>query len=92
MDISYDPRYGIAYIRFREGMRGADTVRIGAEINFDISPDGTVYGIELLNAREQIASGDVITFKDESTGKVFEIPLSLQGEPGQETQDAIDPA
>ena len=42
-----------------------ETRQISAEINIDISPDGKIYGIELLNAKEQF----------ESTGKTFEVPL-----------------
>ena len=54
MKISYDPRYNIAYIRFREKTDGVDTIRVSDELNVDMAPDGTVYGIELLNANEQL--------------------------------------
>lgn len=52
MDITYDPRYNIAYIRFRRKAAGVRTLQVSDEMNVDLSPDGKVYGIELLNARE----------------------------------------
>ena len=51
MDITYDPRYNIAYIRLRRKPPGVKTVQVSEEMNIDLSPDGKVYGIELLNAR-----------------------------------------
>jgi uncharacterized protein YuzE len=77
MDITYDPRYNIAYIRFRQKSKAIETRQISAEINIDISPDGKVYGIELLNAKEQLIRGKKISFTDESTGRAFEIPLKF---------------
>jgi uncharacterized protein YuzE len=75
MDITYDPRYNIAYIRLRKKAAGLKTLQVSEEMNIDISPDGKVYGIELLNAREQLIKGKKISFVDESTGKVRELPL-----------------
>ena len=48
------------------------------ELNVDVAPDGTVYGIELLNANEQLKRGDVrgLLIVNESTGDKTEIPLS----------------
>jgi uncharacterized protein YuzE len=76
MKITYDPRYNIAYIRLRKKAIGTKTVRVSEEMNVDLSPDGKVYGIELLNAREQLMKGKKISFVDESTGKAFELPLA----------------
>jgi uncharacterized protein YuzE len=56
MKLTYDPRYNIAYIRFHEKTAQVQTIRISDELNIDIAPDGTVYGIELLNANEQLRS------------------------------------
>jgi uncharacterized protein YuzE len=75
MDIKYDPRYNIAYIRLRRKTAHVRTLRVSDEMNIDLSPDGKVYGIELLNAREQLIKGKKISFTDESTGKAREIPL-----------------
>jgi len=75
MDITYDPRYNIAYIRLRRKAAGLRTLRVSEEMNIDLSPDGKVYGIELLNAREQLIKGKKISFTDESTGKARELQL-----------------
>ena len=75
MDITYDPRYNIAYIRLRRKAPGVKTVQVSEEMNIDLSPDGKIYGIELLNAGEQLIKGKKISFVDESTGKARELPL-----------------
>ena len=54
MKISYDPQYNIAYIKVREKSGEVETLQISDEINIDITPDGKIYGIELLNANEQL--------------------------------------
>jgi uncharacterized protein YuzE len=41
----------------REDRRG-ETIRVSDELNVDLAPDGTVYGIELLNANEQLRAAD----------------------------------
>ncbi|MEW6482408.1 MAG: DUF2283 domain-containing protein [bacterium] len=63
-------------MRFREKASEIETIQISNELNIDISPDGKVYGIELLNANEQlqiIQKG--FAFTDESTGKTVQIPV-----------------
>ncbi len=77
MRISYDPRYNIAYIKLREKIAQVETIHISDELNIDILPDGTVYGIELLNANEQleIEKEKAFTFQDESTGKKLRLPI-----------------
>ena len=57
MKLSYDPKHNIAYIRLRERQGEIETLRISDELNVDMAPDGTVYGIELLNANEQLTRG-----------------------------------
>lgn len=78
MKLSYDPRYNIAYIRFRERSGQVDTVHISDELNVDIAPDGSIYGIELLNANEQFRRGDLgnLLVVNESTGDHTEVPLN----------------
>jgi uncharacterized protein YuzE len=55
MKLTYDPAHNIAYIAFRDKPEEVETVKISDELNIDMAPDGTVYGIELLNANEQLA-------------------------------------
>jgi len=56
MQRTYDPRYNVAYIRLREKTAEVETLPIGGELN--LAPDGTVYGIELLNANPQLSSAE----------------------------------
>jgi uncharacterized protein YuzE len=56
--ITYDPRYNIAYLRFREKLEDVETIRLSEEILIDLAPDGTLYGIELLNANAQLKAAD----------------------------------
>jgi uncharacterized protein YuzE len=51
---TYDPRYNIAYMRFRERQGDMDSVWISDELVVAMAPDGTLYGIELLNPKEQL--------------------------------------
>jgi uncharacterized protein YuzE len=75
MEIRYDPRYNIAYIRIEAKTAGVKTVQVSEDMNIDLSPDGKVCGIELLNANEQLIKNEKISFIDESTGKTLELRL-----------------
>ncbi len=68
----------MAYIRFGEKRAEVETLRISDELNIDLAPDGTVYGIELLNANEQLAlrSDGKLVLVDEARGKTYEVALS----------------
>ena len=77
MRFTYDPRYNIAYIRFHEKGSEVEAIRISDELVVDIAPDGTIYGIELLNANEQVRredAGELIVI-NEATGQRVELPL-----------------
>lgn len=78
MRLTYDPRYNIAYIRLHEKATEVETIKIGDEINIDIAPDGTIYGIELLNANEQLKREDAgkLFVINEATGEKSELVLS----------------
>ena len=60
----------------RRKAAGVRTLQISEEMNIDLSPDGEIYGIELLNARDQLIKGKKISFLDESTGKARELQFS----------------
>jgi len=79
MRFTYDPRYNIAYIRFREKSADVETIRISDEFIVDMNPDGRIYGIELLNANEQLKREDMgrLLVINEATGEQNELPLSL---------------
>ena len=78
MKFSYDPRYNIAYIRFQEKRADMDAIRISDELIVDMAPDGTISGIELLNANEQLWREDKneLVFINEATGERTDIPLA----------------
>lgn len=79
MKFTYDPRYNIAYIRFHEKKAEVETLKISDELAIDISPDGTIYGIELLNANNQLQREDMgkLLVINEATGEQKELSLAI---------------
>jgi uncharacterized protein YuzE len=78
VQLSYDPRRNIAYLRLRE-LAGTqvETIRLSDEVNVDLAPDGTVYGIELLNANAQFRASDGGRFVViNEGGHRIEVPLA----------------
>ena len=78
MKLTYDPRYNIAYLRLHEKKAEVETIKVSDEINIDIAADGTIYGIELLNANEQLRKEDEgkLLVVNEATGERAEVALS----------------
>jgi uncharacterized protein YuzE len=79
MKFSYDPRYNIAYICLQEKHTQVEAVRLSEELVIDIAADGTLYGIELLNANEQLQREDHgrLLVVNEATGEQVELPLDI---------------
>ncbi len=80
MKLTYDPRHNLAYLRFQEKTAGVETIRVSDELNVDIAPDGTIYGIELLNANEQLRGeeqGKLVVVNTQK-GDRNEIPLEVE--------------
>jgi uncharacterized protein YuzE len=77
MKLTFDPRRNVAYLRLQEKSLEVETIRISEELNIDLAPDGTVYGVELLNANEQLQAGDegTLVVVNEALGQRHEIPL-----------------
>jgi uncharacterized protein YuzE len=80
MRLSYDPRYNIAYIRFHPKRAEVESIRISDELVIDLAPDGTIYGIELLNANDQLKREDAgkLLIINEATGEQAELPLAVE--------------
>lgn len=80
MHLSYDPEFNVAYIRLRRKRAKVTTIEVSDELNVDIGPDGRVYGIELLNANEQLAGERVkkLTVENQRSGKSAELRLALR--------------
>ena len=78
MDLTYDSEFNIAYIRLRPKRAKVTTVDVSDELNVDIGPDGRVYGIELLNANEQLGSQRVKTLivRNRRSGKKEQLALA----------------
>jgi uncharacterized protein YuzE len=76
MKLTYDPKRNIAYIRFHEKGPTVETIRISDALNVDMAPDGTVYGVELLNANDQLRADDgALVVINEALGERREIRL-----------------
>jgi uncharacterized protein YuzE len=77
MKLTYDPRHNIAYLRLHEKTAEVETIHVSEELNVDIAPDGTVYGIELLNANEQLKGEDMgtLVIVNQALGKQQEVAL-----------------
>ncbi|MGE0057506.1 MAG: DUF2283 domain-containing protein [Dehalococcoidia bacterium] len=77
MKLSYDQRHNVAYLRLAEASAEVETIQVSDDLNVDIAPSGKIYGIELLNASEQLDdlfSGKLI-LENEATGATVEIAL-----------------
>lgn len=79
MKLTYDPRYNVAYLSFQEKAAEVETIRLSEAISVDLAPDGTVYGVELLNANEQLRgeNGSSLIVVNEAAGETREIPLGV---------------
>ena len=79
MKLTYDRDRNIAYLRLRPKGTDVETIQVSDELNVDIAADGSVYGIELLNANEQLRAADQgkLVLVDEAAGKEVELPLSF---------------
>ena len=78
MKLTYDPRYNVAYIRLHEKKTEVQTIRISDEMCVDMAPDGTIYGIELLNANSLLRAEDQgnLVVINEAIGDRKQIPFS----------------
>ncbi|MDO9529515.1 MAG: DUF2283 domain-containing protein [Syntrophales bacterium] len=79
MKLSYDPRHNVAYIRFRSKTSEVEPIKISDELIVDMAADGTIYGIELLNANEQLQREDKgkLLVINEATGEQVDVLLSI---------------
>jgi uncharacterized protein YuzE len=77
MKLTYDPKYNIAYIHLQDKTAEVETLRLSDELSVDMAPDGTVYGIELLNANRQLGADALgkLIIVNEASGNSCEIAL-----------------
>lgn len=79
MKLTYDPKYNIAYICLKEKSAQVQTIHISDELNVDLAPDGTIFGIELLNANAQLAGdpeGQIVVV-NEASGESAKVKLGV---------------
>ena len=79
MKLTYDPKYNVAYIHLQDKTTQVETIRLSDELNVDMTPDGTVYGIELLNANRQLRADQLgkLVVVNEGLGESAEIELPV---------------
>ncbi|MBM4437125.1 MAG: DUF2283 domain-containing protein [Actinobacteria bacterium] len=77
MRLVYDPRHNVAYLRLQAKTVQVETIQVRDELNVDIAPDGTVYGIEPLNANAQFGGDDggALVVVNEALGRQQVVPL-----------------
>jgi uncharacterized protein YuzE len=76
MKLTYDPEYNIAYIQLRRKRAQVKTIQVSDELNVDIAEDGSIYGIELLNANPQLARGRNVVLENLKTGRREKLSLA----------------
>ncbi|MBN2009605.1 DUF2283 domain-containing protein [candidate division KSB1 bacterium] len=77
MELSYDSSYNIAYIKLRQKSTEVESIKVSDELVIDMTADGKIYGIELLNANEQLGLSlkKSFTFINEQDDKKLEVAL-----------------
>jgi uncharacterized protein YuzE len=79
MKLTYDPDFNIAYIRLRRKNAKVTTISVSDELNVDLGPDGRIYGIEFLNANQQLAGQRVkkLIVQNTRSGHSAELRLAI---------------
>ncbi len=78
MKMTYDLKYNIGYISFKEKTEQVNSIKLSEDLVVDIAPDGSIYGIELLNVKEQMFGDKLkqILLLNENTGKQTAVELT----------------
>ena len=78
MKLSYHPQHNVAYISLKDKSEEVETIRVSDELNIDMTPDGTIYGIELLNANAQLSGNGhaELIIVNEASGRSSTVPLA----------------
>ncbi len=71
MKLTYDLKYNVGYLSFKEKTEQVNSIKLSEDLVVDIAPDGTIYGIELLNVKEQMFADNLkqLLLLNENTGK-----------------------
>jgi uncharacterized protein YuzE len=78
MKLTYDPRYNIAYIKLGKGTGTVHSIKVSESVVIDLAADGSIHGIELLNANEQLYDKDGLHVQliNEATGEERDIDMA----------------
>jgi uncharacterized protein YuzE len=79
MRISVNRKLNVAYVRLQDSPETVETKKLSEDLLMDVGPDGTVYGLELLNASEQLRSADLaeLEVENEDSGETTRVSLPL---------------
>lgn len=80
MKVTYDPTYNIAYIQLSDKREEGEvrSFAISDAVNIDVTPDGSLYGIELLNANQQLGTDErMLSFSNvaKHTEQILELDI-----------------
>jgi uncharacterized protein YuzE len=77
MKVDYDIRFNIGYIRFKEKTDKVNSFKISEDLVVDMGEDGSIYGIELLNLKEQLFGDKLseVVLHNENSGNKLKIEL-----------------
>ncbi len=80
MRITLNEKLNVAYVYFQDQPADVKAVELADDLIMDVDADGTVYGLELLNARKQLAKEDFqeLEVENEESGerRRVELPFS----------------
>ena len=78
MKFCYAPRRNVAYFKFQTRQTDVESIQVSDELVVDMTPDGKIFGIELLNANEQLTSEGprFLEVVNGSPGQRTEFPLA----------------
>lgn len=79
MKMTYDLKYNVGYISFKEKTEQVNSIKLSEDLIVDIAPDGSIYGIELLNVKDQMFGDNLkqILLLNENTGKQTAVELPV---------------
>ncbi len=79
MRITVNRKLNVAYIYLQDRPDTVETKQLSEDLMMDVGPGGTVYGLELLNAEEQLRSADLaqLEVSDEESGETTRVALPL---------------
>ena len=79
MRISVNRKLNVAYVHLQDKPDTVETKRLSEDLLMDVGPDGTICGLELLNAREQLRRADLaeLEVQDGESGETTRVSLLL---------------